>query len=72
MRRFAQSLVVRKPTAWQTDVLRVEEFDSDRLAVDVTLKLKIEGKDYGGKALFVLYKAGGKLLLSEVPMFDVK
>jgi hypothetical protein len=36
------------------------------------LKIKIEGKDYSGRAVYVISKAGGKMLLSEVPVFDVK
>ncbi len=72
LRKFAQSLVVRKPSAWATEALRAEEWDANRTAVDVTLKIKIEGKDYAGRAVYVVSRAGGKLLLSEVPTFDVK
>lgn len=72
LRKFAQSLVVRKPASWTTEALRVEEWDANRIAVDVGLKLKIEGKDYAGRAVYVLSRASGKLLLSEVPVFDVK
>lgn len=72
LRRFAQSLVVRKPSAWVTEPLRAEDWDANRTAVDVTLKIKIEGKDYAGRAVYVVSRAGGKLLLSEVPVFDVK
>jgi hypothetical protein len=72
LRKFAQSLVVRKPSAWVTEALRAEEWDASRTAVDVTLKIKIEGKDYAGRAVYVVSRAGGKLLLSEVPTFDVK
>lgn len=72
LRKFAQSLVVRKPSVWTTDVLRVEEWDAGRTALDVTLKIKIEGKDYAGRAVYVVTRTGGKLLLSEVPVFDVK
>jgi tetratricopeptide (TPR) repeat protein len=72
LRKFAQSLVVRKPSAWVTEALRAEEWDASRTAVDVTLKIKIEGKDYAGRAVYVISRAGGKLLLSEVPTFDVK
>jgi tetratricopeptide (TPR) repeat protein len=72
LRKFAQSLVVRKPSAWVTEALRAEEWDASRTAVDVTLKIKIEGKDYSGRAVYVISRAGGKLLLSEVPTFDVK
>ncbi|MEK7832773.1 MAG: hypothetical protein AAB401_16890, partial [Acidobacteriota bacterium] len=72
LRRFAQSLVVRKPTAWVTEALRAEEWDANRTAIDVTLKIKIEGKDYSGRAVYVVSRAAGKMLLSEVPVFDVK
>ena len=72
LKKFAQSLVVRKPSTWVTEALRAEEWDSARTAVDVTLKIKIEGKDYAGRAVYVISRAGGKLLLSEVPTFDVK
>ncbi|MBL8168621.1 MAG: hypothetical protein JNJ50_10730, partial [Acidobacteria bacterium] len=72
LRKFAQSLVVRKPGAWATEALRAEDWDASRVAVDVTLKIRIEGKDYAGRAVYVLSRLGGKLLLSEVPVFDVK
>ncbi|MBO0858774.1 MAG: hypothetical protein J2P21_09955 [Chloracidobacterium sp.] len=72
LRKFAQNLVVRKPSSWVTEALRAEEWDADQVAVDVTLKIKIEGKDYSGRAVYVISRAGGKLLLSEVPTFDVK
>lgn len=72
LRRFAQSLVVRKPAIWVTEALRAEDWDANRTAVDVTLKIKIEGKDYSGRAVYVISRAGGGILLSEVPVFDVK
>jgi tetratricopeptide (TPR) repeat protein len=72
LRKFAQNLVVRKPSAWVTEALRAEEWDASRTAVDVTLKIKIEGKDYSGRAVYIISRTGGKLLLSEVPTFDVK
>jgi Tfp pilus assembly protein PilF len=72
LRKFAQSLVVRKPSAWVTEALRADEWDANRTAVDVMLKIKIEGKDYAGRAVYVISRAGGKLVLSEVPTFDVK
>src|SRR5215813_12491978 len=72
LRKFAQSLVVRKPSSWVTEALRAEEWDAHRTAVDVTLKIKIDNKDYAGRAVYVISRAGGKLSLSEVPTFDVK
>lgn len=72
LRRFAQSLVVRKPTTWVTEPLRAEVWDANRTAVDVRLRIRIDGKDYAGRAVYVISRAGGRILLSEVPVFDVK
>jgi hypothetical protein len=72
LKKFAQRLVVSKPSNWVTEALRAEEWDARRTAVDVTLKIKIDGKDYAGRAVYVISRTGGKLLLSEVPTFDVK
>jgi tetratricopeptide (TPR) repeat protein len=72
LRNFARLLVVRKPAIWATELLRADEWDATRTAVDVNLKIKIEGKDYSGRALYVVSRSGGKLRLSEVPLFDVK
>ncbi len=72
LRRFAQSLVVRKPALWATEALRTEPWDANRTSVDVNLKIRIEGKDYTGRAIYVISRLGGKVLLSEVPVFDVK
>ena len=72
LRKFALSLVVRKPATWVTEPLRAEVWDGNRTAVDVALRIKIDGKDYAGRAVYVINRAGGKMLLSEVPVFDVK
>ena len=72
LRKFALSLVVRKPAVWTTEALRTEEWDANRTAVDVALKIKIEGRDYAGRAVYVITRSGGKVTLSEVPVFDVK
>jgi tetratricopeptide (TPR) repeat protein len=72
LRNFARSLVIRKPAAWVTTPLGVEEWDATRTAVDVTLKIRIEGKDYAGRAVYVISRTGEKMLLTEVPVFDVK
>ena len=72
LRRFAQSLVVRKPTTWVTEPLRTEPWDGNRTSVDVSLRIRIEGRDYAGRAVYVISRAGGRILLSEVPVFDVR
>jgi len=72
LRRFAQSLVVRKPSLWVTEPLWAEKWDANRTAIDVTLKIRIDGKDYAGRAVYVISQANGSPILSEVPVFDVK
>jgi tetratricopeptide (TPR) repeat protein len=72
LRSFAKSLVVRKPAIWVTTPLGTEEWDATRIAVDVKLRIKIENEDYTGRAVYVISRVGNKMLLSEVPVFDVK
>ena len=61
-----------KPSLWTTEILRAEAWDADRVAVDVNVKIKIVGREGAGRAVYILNRAGGKLKLSEVPIFDVK
>lgn len=72
LRDFVRRLIVTKPAAWTTEPLRTEVWDSDRIAVDVNLRVKVEGKDYAGRAIYVLSRISGKLKLNEVPAFDVR
>ncbi len=72
LRKFARSVAVTKPSVWVTELLRTETLDANRIAVDVRLKVQDKGKDYSGTALYVLSRTNGRLLLSEVPIFDVK
>ncbi len=72
LKGFSQRLVINKPQLWTTELLRTEEWDADQIAVDALLKLRLEGKEYAGRALFVMNRISGKLLLSEVPIFDLK
>ncbi|MCI0664568.1 MAG: hypothetical protein L0220_26205 [Acidobacteria bacterium] len=73
LRNFGKLLVVRKPSVWVTELLRADVWDATRTALDVNLKIKIENKDYSGRAVYVISRStGGKLVLSEVPVFDVK
>ena len=72
LRKFGKSLLGTKPSVWVTEPLRAETLDANRVAVDVALKVKLLGKDYSGRALYIISRNGGRLLLSEVPVFDVK
>lgn len=72
LRDFVRRLIVTKPSTWTTEGLRAEVWDAERTAVDVNLRVRIEGRDYAGRAVYVLSRASGRLKLSEVPSFDVK
>lgn len=72
MKRFVQGLTVSRPTAWTTEILRAEQFDTNRVALDVALKVKSEGRDRAGTARYVLNRSGSGWVLEEVQLFDVK
>jgi tetratricopeptide (TPR) repeat protein len=72
LREFVKRVTGSKPSLWTTEVLRVEPWDADRIAVDVNVKIKIVGREGAGRAVYVLSRTSGKLKLSEAPIFDVK
>ena len=45
LKRFVQGLTVSRPAAWSTEILHVDQVDANRVALDVGLKVKTEGKD---------------------------
>lgn len=72
LREFVKRVTGSKPSLWTTEILRAEVWDVERVAVDVNVKIKIVGREGAGRAVYILNRAGGKLKLSEVPIFDVK
>src|SRR5262249_35744700 len=74
LKRFVQGLTVSRPASWTTEILHVEPLDANRVALDVGLKVKAEGKDQAGTAVFVLSRVGNTWLLEDVPhpLFSVK
>jgi tetratricopeptide (TPR) repeat protein len=74
LKRFVQGLTVSRPGAWSTEILHVDRVDANRLALDVGLKVKAEGRDQAGTAVFILTRAGNTWLLEDVPhqLFNVK
>jgi tetratricopeptide (TPR) repeat protein len=74
LKRFVQGLTVSRPSSWTTEILHVEQIDSGRVALDVGLKVKTEGKDQTGTAVFVLSRVGSGWNLEDVPhsLFNVK
>ena len=74
LKRFVQGLTVNRPASWVTEILHVDQVDASRVAIDVGLKVKSEGKDQAGTAVFVLYRSGNAWVLEDVPhsLFNVK
>ena len=74
LKRFVQGLTVSRPGSWATEILHVEQVDANRVMLDVGLKVRTEGKDQAGTAVFVLNRAGNTWLLEDVPhqLFNVK
>lgn len=74
LKRFVQGLTVSRPASWATEILHVDQVDANRVALDVGLKVKTEGKDQAGTAVFILTRAGNTWLLEDVPhqLFNVK
>jgi hypothetical protein len=74
LKRFVQGLTVSRPASWTTEILHVEQVDANRVMLDVGLKVKSDGKDQAGTAVYVLSRAGGGWVLEDVPhqLFNVK
>jgi tetratricopeptide (TPR) repeat protein len=72
LKRFVQGLTVSRPTAWTTEILRADQIDSGRVALDVGLKVRAEGRDQSGTAVFILSRAGQGWVLEDVQLFNVK
>jgi len=72
LKRFAQGLTVSHPTAWATDILHVDQIDANRVALDVDLKVKAEGRDQSGTARYILIRNGSGWVLEDVQLFNVK
>ena len=74
LKRFVQGLTVSKPASWTTEILHVDQVDANRVALDVGLKVKTEGRDQSGTAVFMLNRVGSNWVLEDVPhqLFNVK
>ena len=70
--KFVQQIVGTQPEAWQTRVLRTEALDANRIAVEVALNTKQLGVEHSGTAVYVLARAGGKLRLNAIELFEVR
>ena len=69
---FVRGVVGTQPEAWQTRVLRTEQLDANRLAVDVALNTKQLGAEHSGTAVFILARVGGSWKLNAIEFFEVR
>jgi hypothetical protein len=72
LKRFVQGLTVSPPTSWSTEILREDRIDANRVALDVSLKVRTAGRDQTGTAVFVLFRTAGSWVLEDVQLFNVK
>lgn len=67
---FAKAIVGSQPEVWQTQVLRTEQLDATRMAVDVNLTVKQLGRELSGRPVLILARTGGGWKLAGVEFFD--
>jgi len=74
LKKFVQGITVSRPAAWATEILHADTIDANRVALDVGLKVRTEGKDQAGTAVYILSRAGNSWILEDVPhpLFNVK
>jgi hypothetical protein len=66
---FANAIVGSQPEVWQTQVLRTEQLDATRMAVDVNLNVKQLGRELSGRPVLILARVGSGWRLVEVEFF---
>jgi len=70
--RFTQQIVTSNTEAWQTRVLRMEQLDANRVALDVALNTRQLGVEHSGTAVFVLARVGGAFKLNAIDLFEMR
>lgn len=69
---FIHGAVGTQPEAWQTRILRGEQLDANRLALDVAINSRQLGADHAATAVFVLVRNGGAWKLNAIDFFEEK
>jgi len=72
LKKFVQGVTVSRPSLWATEILHSDQVDANRVSLIVGLKVKSEGRDQAGTAVYILLRAGGGWLLEDVQLFNVK
>ena len=69
---FAKGLSGIPPELWQTRVVRTEQLDPGRVAADVVLSTRVNGRSSEGPAVYVFARTPGGWKLAEIPVFEVR
>jgi hypothetical protein len=69
---FIRGAVGTQPEAWQTRVLRSEQLDANRMALDVAINSRQLGADHAGTAVFILARVAGVWKLNAIDFFEVR
>jgi len=69
---FIRGAVGTQPEAWVSRILRAEQLDSSRLALDVTINSKQLGVEHAGTAVFILARVGAGWKLNSIDFFEVR
>lgn len=69
---FSKGVIGTQPEVWQTQVLRTEQLDATRMAVDVNLNVKQLGREQSGTAVMMLARVGGNWKLAGIEFFEVR
>ena len=67
---FSRGIVGSQPEAWVSRVLRTESLGGDRVAADVQINARVLGQTRDSTAVLVFTRAGGRLQLIEIPIFE--
>jgi tetratricopeptide (TPR) repeat protein len=69
---FIRGAIGTQPESWQTRVLRTEQIEANRIALDVAINSRQLGADHAGTAVFILARVGGGWKLNAIEFFEVR
>jgi tetratricopeptide (TPR) repeat protein len=69
---FIRGVVSTQPEAWQTRVLRSDQVDANRLALDVAISSKQLGVEHSATAVFILTRVSGAWKLNAIEFLEEK
>lgn len=69
---FIRGAVGTQPESWVTRILRSQQLDSNRMALDVAINSRQLGADHAGTAVFILARVGTGWKLNAIEFFEVR